>query len=633
MRQQWTWLIFAVCLAVVLTAMGWTTRTVVRLDRAQAEARQRAEFEQTVRLAMWRMESALSPLIAQEGSYPFYAYESFSPLNGIFARGAADARGGEALIPSPLMAQANPQVVMHFQFDADGALKSPQVPVGAMRDLAEKQGYRSRQAIEEANDRLAALHKILSRDQLRSLLPAPQPPQQFAVAVPPPSPPEAQRITQWTADPIGQQAGQAFIQDNQARIMQQQRVQTLAMNNSFSNGLATDINQRQNSGHLNTSIGLMQPVWVDGLLLLARRVSMDGRELIQGSQLDWTLIRQTLLADTADLLPAATLEPAATAAAAARSAERQDLRLAALPVRLVPGAAAVGPTSLTPGLTYSLITAWTGVLLATLAAAVLLKGALALSERRAAFVSAVTHELRTPLTTFKLYTEMLEEGRVPEKDRQRQYLATLRSQADRLSHLVENVLAYARLDKGRQPRKCVAVSIDEMLSHMTPRLAERAAQAGASLQFESLGPIPGESTHVLADTPTVEQILLNLVDNACKYAASTEDRAIEILASADRESGLIRVRDHGPGISAGERGRLFRPFHKSAHQAANSAPGVGLGLSLSRRLAREMGGDLWLDARVADGACFVLRLPAASHGSRPGLGSGLHRPGDENVRP
>ena len=79
----------------------------------------------------------------------------------------------------------------------------------------------------------------------------------------------------------------------------------------------------------------------------------------------------------------------------------------------------------------------------------LLAGVVALSERRAAFVSSVTHELRTPLTTFRMYADMLARGMVPDAERRQQYLETLRTEAERLTHLVENVLSYARLERGR----------------------------------------------------------------------------------------------------------------------------------------------------------------------------------------
>ncbi len=115
---------------------------------------------------------------------------------------------------------------------------------------------------------------------------------------------------------------------------------------------------------------------------------------------------------------------------------------------------------------------------------------------------------------------------------------------------------------------------------------------------------------IRTDDAAVEQILLNLFDNACKYAATAEDRRIHLAISAKGNRATFRVRDHGPGISADARGRLFVPFGKSASQAAHSAPGVGLGLSLCRRLAKQLGGRLQLDPDpLTEGACFLLTLP------------------------
>ncbi|HTL51937.1 MAG TPA: ATP-binding protein, partial [Planctomycetota bacterium] len=130
---------------------------------------------------------------------------------------------------------------------------------------------------------------------------------------------------------------------------------------------------------------------------------------------------------------------------------------------------------------------------------------------------------------------------------------------------------------------------------------------------------------VRSDPGAVEQILFNLVDNACKYARPSEPAgagvlvgetvgAITIRAFARDRRVVIEVRDGGPGVAADQTPRLFQPFSRSAEAAANSAtrtPGVGLGLALSRRLARAMGGELsWVSA-VKDGACFELTLPMA----------------------
>ena len=114
-----------------------------------------------------------------------------------------------------------------------------------------------------------------------------------------------------------------------------------------------------------------------------------------------------------------------------------------------------------------------------------------------------------------------------------------------------------------------------------------------------------------ADLPAVEQILFNLVDNACKYASAASNRVIRVGFSRSGGRVSVSVRDHGPGVSESDRRRIWSPFSKSAADAAGSAPGVGLGLALSRRLARQMGGDLRLDTGVREGACFVLTFPAS----------------------
>jgi K+-sensing histidine kinase KdpD len=107
----------------------------------------------------------------------------------------------------------------------------------------------------------------------------------------------------------------------------------------------------------------------------------------------------------------------------------------------------------------------------------------------------------------------------------------------------------------------------------------------------------------------VEQILFNLIENACKYAERADDRIIRIQTQVQSGELVIHVCDQGPGISREVAKRLFHPFHKSSEEAARTAPGVGLGLALCRRLARDLGGDLQLDTAVSNGACFHLRLP------------------------
>jgi signal transduction histidine kinase len=350
--------------------------------------------------------------------------------------------------------------------------------------------------------------------------------------------------------------------------------------------------------------GVMTPVWVADALLLARRVRVNGDEYVQGCWLDWPAMKADLLARVADLLPEADLQPTASIAV-----DEESRQLAAVPVQLIPGEIPASRGQTGSPILLSLAVAWACVVLAAVAVAVLLAGTLSLSERRGAFVSAVTHELRTPLTAFRLYTDMLTDSAVDEEGTRRRYLETLRSEAGRLQHLVENVLAYARLERGIAGVATQRLTFGGLLERVGEPLQQRAAQGRMELTFEV--DEAARDAQIRVDPSALERILFNLVDNACKYAASADQRAIRVAAVRAGGRVAVRVCDRGPGIAQADAKRLFRPFHKSAREAAHSAPGVGLGLALSRRLARAMGGDLYLDETMRDGACFVVTLPIA----------------------
>jgi signal transduction histidine kinase len=291
--------------------------------------------------------------------------------------------------------------------------------------------------------------------------------------------------------------------------------------------------------------------------------------------------------------------------------------LATLPVQLVvpeapvPGADVAGDSSSWHGsaMRFSLVIAWCCLLLGSLAVAIMLRGVLLLSERRASFVSAVTHELRSPLTTFRMYAEMLAEGMVRDDAQRVRYLATLRAEAERLTHLVDNVLQYARLERSRKSRPRIALDFQTLVRQTTERLPQRALQSG--MEWDERMDPQAASVVVLTDPAAVEQILFNLVDNACKYAAHATDRRIHLQCSVTDCVARLRVSDHGPGIEPTRVRKLFRAFGKSDQEAAQSAPGIGLGLALCRRLARDIGGRLSLDPASPQGAAFLLELPLA----------------------
>ncbi|MCG8406465.1 MAG: HAMP domain-containing histidine kinase [Phycisphaerales bacterium] len=592
MNRPWhTWTVFGGCLFVVLAALGWISGTVLELDRAEAEANKQAEIEESIRLALWRMDSALGPLIAQESRYPYFAYQSFYPAERAYTLMFNQIQPGEVLLPSTLLTFESPSILLHLQLGPDDRLTSPQVPTGNMRDLAES-AYTTRRKIEASAQRLTQLEKLL-KQKSRMLISALPRADLTTVALARRMETTESSALQSSAPEKKQPWAKRSDIEQQARIFQQQ----------VSNQL-NYVDLKPTPGSSDVFEGPTKPIWIGPTLLLARRVSVEGQTYVQGCWLDWKQIKEWLKEQIRDLLPHAELEPMV---AAPLSRERRTL--AALPVRLIPGHVPVYVKPRTSPVRTPLLIAWVCVLFAAAAAAVLLSGTISLSERRAAFVSAVTHEMRTPLTTFRMYTDMLIKGMLPDEAKRRRYLTTLGREAQRLSHLVENVLAYARLDRHRSAGHAEKVILRELIDRAKERPAERAQQAGMNLIVKSNDAIL--ERQVCADASAVEQILFNLVDNACKYAASGAESGILLEIDRAGDWAHLRVKDHGPGIGKGESRRLFRPFSKSAREAANSAPGVGLGLALSRRLARDMGGDLQLLSGDQRGACFLLTLRMA----------------------
>jgi signal transduction histidine kinase len=627
-RPSHIWLILAGCCAVLLSALGWVSFTALRLDRLQQEAQQQAEIEEQVRLALWRIDSSLGPLIIEESARPASAYEAFAAARRAYTKGLTAIQQGDVLVPSPLLTFSSSNVLLHFQFGPNRPLTSPQVPEGDERDLA-RSGYVTPQQLRHASNRLAQLKVLLEQQVSPASLPAGSSlfgPSRMAAspvlrngdvlihsattatnlpAVDPATADNQAQTAQMIQQPVQQpdKKGQSF--KNQAELSARANVynaaqQRLAVNNSLAANPVPAATPR-------VMEGLFTPVWLGDQLVLARRVETGTGFVIQGCWLNWTNLKQSLLLGIRDFFPNADLEPAVV------NGPQPARMLAALPARLVTRFVPSSPLTFWTPVAVSLAIAWSCALLAGVAAVFLVHGILSLSERRAAFVSAVTHELRTPLTTFKMYSEMLAEEMVPEAAQRKHYLATLCSEANRLGHLVENVLAYARLERGSARSRVERISLASLIEKVRPRLEQRASQVAMAVCVDCDARALGTLVHV--DVSVVEQILFNLVDNACKYAAPTAtEKLIHLEALPDGKFAMLRVRDHGQGISAAGAKRLFQPFSKSAHEAAHTAPGVGLGLALCRRLSRSMGGDLRLDTLVKNGACFVLTLPLSRQG-------------------
>jgi signal transduction histidine kinase len=608
MNARWWWFGYALAAAVVLVALTWFTVVVDSGDKAERRAQRAAFADETARLALWRMDSQLATIVAREAGRPYLTYNAFYPAAGAVDRAYANINSGEVIVPSPLLGLDQPEVLLHVQIAGDGAATSPQVPVGQLRNAAVP-GVCSAEQVDRYSERLNKFSRLVTRERLSQALDACDGgPRGFgtslAFACPVPMVGSSRSGKEQVArtQNIQRQSLQSSLplnrqQDNQALDYAQ-----VVNDANKLNGLTfTEIAAQQ-----KIEADIMRPLWFPAspdqdLLLLVRRVQAGDRLWLQACWLDWPSLRTQLLTSIRDLLPDADVVPAGIDGT-------WPHRLATLPLALRPGSSL--PDWQEPpaaGLNLPLFGAWAGVITALVAGGLLLGGALALSERRGAFVSAVTHELRTPLTTFRLYTDLLAEGRVDDPSERRRCLDTLRGEAERLGHLVENVLSYARLERAAMPT--TALGISALVDGMQGRLLERAQRANLTLTIDLAPDV--RALAVRGEAQAIERILVNLVDNACKYAASAQDRRLHLELVRQGRQVAFRVRDHGPGIAADLRRRLFTPFAKSAAEAATTAPGIGLGLALSRRLAQQLGGDLRCEAPADGGAAFVLELPIA----------------------
>ncbi len=545
MRARTTWLLFATAVAVLLAVTSAATWALLQLDWRRVQTEQEAVREELVRLSLWRMDSLMTPRLSREIA------EAGLPPGRV---GLADG------------------VRARFSIGPDGVVE----PIGELEPrwrtpLLSLVGGVSLSATVVAVD--DATREVASYYRNRKN--------------PPPEPSTVLSPQARNSFEYGKRV--ASIEDNLAEASAQ---------NPANDEFALQHQGAVDGGPVGI-LEMMRPLWWGDELVLVRRVQLATGERIEGAWLDWPRLRAELLLEIEDLLPQAQLLPVSP------DAEVDDAhRLATLPVALDPGALLLPPDRQRRPLLLAIAAAWVFVLVAVAAVALLLRGSLALSERRAAFVSAVTHELRTPLTTFRMYTEMLEGGMV--EDKRNRYLATLRREAERLGQLVENVLSYARIEADRDHRELAPIAVGALVERCHERLAQRCEGAGITLTLELADDVA--SARLMADVAAVEQVLFNLVDNAAKYGASAEDPRVVLAVTCERETVALRVRDFGPGIAAAERVRVFEPFAKGSAHVAGTKPGVGLGLALCRRLAQQMHGRLELDASE-QGACFVLRLP------------------------
>jgi len=256
-----------------------------------------------------------------------------------------------------------------------------------------------------------------------------------------------------------------------------------------------------------------------------------------------------------------------------------------------------------------------GILLAIFIVAIVLGGSLLMwqahnnlkdAKQKTSFVSSVSHELKTPLTSIRMYAELLSTERIKDPEKKKQYLKVIVTESQRLTRLVNNVLDFSRLEQGRKKYHLEKLDMAVFLYETIKAHSLRIHKAGLVLKEN----IPDESIVVETDRDAVEQVLLNLLDNAIKYAS--EGKELSITLKVYKKYCEVQLADRGTGVPSAHRDSIFKKFHRVDDSLTAGKPGSGLGLSISRRLLRDLGGDLQYRLREGGGSCFIVLIPFQS---------------------
>jgi signal transduction histidine kinase len=219
-----------------------------------------------------------------------------------------------------------------------------------------------------------------------------------------------------------------------------------------------------------------------------------------------------------------------------------------------------------------------------------------LARQKTDFVSNVSHELKTPLTSIRIFSELLAKN--PDPDRQKRYSEIIVNESSRLTRLINNVLDFARMDRGETKYEREVFDLNALVRETLTNFRPNFASDGVDSS-----PLP-----VHGNRDAVAQVLLNLLSNAEKYG----DGRIDVTTRRS-ENGLatVQVSDRGPGVPHGSEEKIFEQFYRAHNSLSSGIQGAGLGLTLARRIARANGGDVIYEPHPGGGSQFSIKLSTA----------------------
>jgi two-component system phosphate regulon sensor histidine kinase PhoR len=226
-----------------------------------------------------------------------------------------------------------------------------------------------------------------------------------------------------------------------------------------------------------------------------------------------------------------------------------------------------------------------------------------LEKIRQDFVANVSHELRTPLTTIKGYAETLLDGALKE-DQAFQFVQVIQRHTDRLTKIVQDLLMLSKIETKEFQLKMEMISLPNLIDDIIDFLKEPAEKKKISLSRHEIPP----SLTLRADRSYLEQVLINLLDNAIKY---TPEGGKVIVSAVEKNSEDIQfsIEDNGIGIPKEDLSRIFERFYRVDKGRSKELGGTGLGLSIVKHLVQAHGGRVWVESQLGKGSTFYFTLP------------------------
>lgn len=228
---------------------------------------------------------------------------------------------------------------------------------------------------------------------------------------------------------------------------------------------------------------------------------------------------------------------------------------------------------------------------------------MAVAKLKSDFVSNVSHELRTPLALIRLYAETLELGRVQTAEKTGEYYRIIRTESERLTALINNILDFSRIEAGRKEYEFCETDIAELVHNTLESYRDQIQQQGFAFEEQIAPDIP----KVRVDREAIARSVVNLVNNALKYSAHEKFIGVKLYRS--NGSVKLEVSDKGIGIARNEQTKIFEKFYRAGDPLVHNTKGSGLGLSLVRHIAEAHGGNIDVESTLGKGSKFTLWLP------------------------